>query len=33
MHYGLFKEKAEYILEKIESMKHLILWEDEESNI
>lgn len=33
MHYGLFVKKAEYILEQIESMKHLILWEDEESNI
>lgn len=29
MHYGLFKEKADYILEEIESMKHLILWEEE----
>jgi len=27
LHYGLFKEKAKYILEEIENMKHLILWE------
>ena len=33
LHYGLFVKKAEYILEQIENMKHLILWEDEESNI
>lgn len=31
MHYGLFVEKANYILQEIESLKHLILWEDEES--
>lgn len=30
MNYNLFLEKANYILEQIESMKHLILWEDEE---
>lgn len=27
LHYDLFKEKAKYILEEIENMKHLILWE------
>lgn len=30
MHYGLFVEKANYILQEMESLKHLILWEDEE---
>ena len=30
MNYSLFLEKANYILGQIESMKHLILWEDEE---
>ena len=29
MHYGLFLEKAKYILERMEGMKHLILEEDE----
>ena len=29
IHYGLFKSKAEYILEQMESLKHLILDEDE----
>lgn len=28
MHYGLFVEKAEYILEEIEKTKHLILEEE-----
>lgn len=29
LHYGLFVKKAKYILEEMESLKHLILWEDE----
>lgn len=29
IHYGLFVKKAEYILQRMEEMKHLILWEDE----
>lgn len=28
LHYGLFKSKAEYILEEIEKMKHLILFDE-----
>ncbi len=28
MHHGLFKKKAEYILQEIESLKHLILEEE-----
>lgn len=29
MHYELFLEKAKYILEKLEDLKHLIIYEDE----
>ena len=29
MHYELFLEKAKYILEKLEDLKHLIIDEDE----
>jgi hypothetical protein len=29
MHYGLFVKKAEYILQEIESIKHLIIWEED----
>lgn len=29
LHYGLFVEKANYILQEIEGLKHLILFEDE----
>lgn len=30
MHYGLFKSKAEYILQEIENWKHLIIWDEDE---
>lgn len=30
LNYNLFKEKGEYLLEEIENMKHLILWEEDE---
>lgn len=32
LHYGLFVKKAKYILEEMENLKHLILWEDESTN-
>jgi hypothetical protein len=28
MNYGLFKSKAEYILQEIENWKHLIIWDE-----
>jgi len=30
MHYSLFKSKAEYILQEIENLKHLIIWDEDE---
>lgn len=33
LHYSLFLEKAEYILEEIEKTKHLILQEDEQTKM
>lgn len=32
MHYGLFVEKANYILGEIEGLKHLILFEENGEN-
>ena len=32
LRYGLFVEKAEYILQEMESLKHLIIWDEDERN-